>query len=240
MKTTIFVLLCGAFCESWCAAQAPAANAVTGVIAGAVTGTGGSTVTVGLVSALGVPSSVNSRLARTSVTASINSDGTFALPALAAGTYRVCVQTQSGAWLDPCQWGSSESTVSLSLAQPSANLSIVLNQGALVGIQVNDPSQLLSANEGITPGAHLLLGVGTDAIYFRNASLVSQNASGRNYQVLIPFDRTISVSVASGFFKLADANGRALTTSGNLFPVLVPSGQQSPKLVFTVTGLVRN
>jgi hypothetical protein len=110
------------------------------------------------------------------------------------------------------------------------------NKGALVSVRVNDSAQLLSANEGKTPGAHLLLGVSNDALFFRNANIVSQDASGRNYQLLIPFGRTINVSVASTLFQLADATGKVLPKS-NVVPILVPLGQQAPTLVFTMTAV---
>ena len=104
-------------------------------------------------------------------------------------------------------------------------------------MRVIDPGQLLSQHEGKTVGAHLLLGVGTDALFFRTARVVSQDASGRDYQLLIPFDRLVNISATSAFFQLMDATGKALTKSGNMFPVLVPSGQPPPVLLLRMTGV---
>lgn len=107
----------------------------------------------------------------------------------------------------------------------------------LLHIRVSDPGQLLTLHEGKTPGAHLLLGVGTDSLAFRIATLLSQDASGRNYQILIPFDRRVNISVTSAFFRMLGANGIALPRSGNMIPVIVPSGQQAPTLLLNVIGV---
>ena len=104
-------------------------------------------------------------------------------------------------------------------------------------MRVVDPGQLLSQHEGKTPGAHLLLGVGTDALFFQAAAVVSRDASGRDYQLLIPFDRLVNISATSAFFQLMDATGKALAKSGNMLPVLVPSGQQPPVLLLRMTGV---
>jgi len=106
----------------------------------------------------------------------------------------------------------------------------------VVSIRVADPSQILPANEGKAPAAHLLLGVSTDAHFFRTAILVSQNAVGSNYQIVIPFDRTINLSAVSGFFQLANATGAPLPKS-NSIPVLAASGQQAPTVALTVSGI---
>jgi len=118
-----------------------------------------------------------------------------------------------------------------------APVAIGLIKGAVVPIQAADPLQLLPANEGKAPAAHLLLGVSTDAHFFRIAILTAQNAAGSNYQIVIPFDRTINLSAASGFFQLANAAGAPLPKS-NSIPVLATSGQQPPTIALTVSGLL--
>jgi hypothetical protein len=120
-------------------------------------------------------------------------------------------------------------------SKPSLN--VVLRKGTLVTVRVIDRGQFLSSNEGKIPGAHLLLGIATDALFFRTATVISQDASTRDYQILIPFDRQLNISVTSGFFVLMDANGKALAKSGNLIPVFVPSSQQASTLVLRTIGI---
>src|SRR5580704_8971513 len=75
-------------------------------------------------------------------------------------------------------------------------------KGVAVPIRVDDPGLSLSQNEGKTPGAHLLLGVATDALTFHPASVVSTDALGRNQQIVIPFNMPVKLVVNSAFFKL--------------------------------------
>ena len=56
-----------------------------------------------------------------------------------------------------------------------------------------------SQNEGKTPGAHLLLGMDNDAFAFRPATVVSQDANGRNHQIVIPFNSPVKLVVYSSF-----------------------------------------
>ena len=127
--------------------------------------------------------------------------------------------------------------MALTASEPSARISIALSKGALVTVRVNDPAQLLPAHEGKSLGAHFLLGLSNDADLFRPAALVSQDAAGRTYQILAPFDRTIHIAAASGFFQLADAVGRPLPSFGTRIPVLVSSGQPAAALLLSVAGL---
>ena len=82
-----------------------------------------------------------------------------------------------------------------------------------------------------------LIGVGGDSRFFRTAVIVSQSPAGRTYQVVIPFDRSVNVSVASALFQLSDATGRALPQVGNLIPVRVASGQVPQTVVLNVRGV---
>jgi hypothetical protein len=209
---------------------------VAGSISGTVKGADGSSVTGGVVTAHFGTGAVTSRFGRTSVSVAIRPDGTFQLAPLGEGGYGICVEVPSTIWLGSCEWGNKGTSVSLTQSQPSATISVVLTKGAAVRLRVNDSAGLLTANEAKTPGAHLLVGVGMDNLLFRPAAIVSQDAAGRTYQVVVPFDRSVQISVASAHFQLSEVTGKALAKFGNLIPVLVPSGQQPPNLVLNVTG----
>ncbi len=240
MRVTNSAFVLGIFFGLSGFAQMPLAGTAVGVISGTIRGSDGSAVTSGLVSAFGSLDSAKRRIARmsASATALIKPDGSFVFPLLAgSATYRLCVRASAGAWLDPCEWGPGGLKISLSPGRSSASVNLVLDKGAFVTVRVTDPAQLLSANEGKTPGAHLLIGTGTDAIFFRTAALTSQDAGSRNYQLLIPIDRTLNLSVTSTFFQLADAAGKGLPKSANLIPVRASSGQPPPAIVLTVAGV---
>lgn len=213
-----------------------ASPAVAGSISGVVKGADGSIVTAGLVTASRQPGGMTPRLGKTSAGAPILPDGAFHLPPLVDGLYQICAQAPDTVWLNSCEWGHNGTTASLSSSQASVQVPIVLTKGALVTVRVNDAAQLLTTHEGKSPGAHLLLGVSTDSHFFRAAGIISQDVAGRTYQMLVPFDRSINLSVASAFFQMSDATGKALLKSGNLIPVLVPSGQQPPTVLLNVSG----
>jgi hypothetical protein len=107
----------------------------------------------------------------------------------------------------------------------------------MVRIRVEDPSRVVSQQEGKSAGAHLLLGVVTDTFSFCLSPLVSQDASRRHYEVVIPFGVTAKVVARSSFFRLSDGNGAPLSTTA-VIPVSVPAGQAAPtiRVVATVGG----
>jgi len=163
--------------------------------------------------------------------------GTFQITGLRDGKYRLCAQVPGTAWLNPCQWALQPIAVALSDTQPTASVTIVMKKGAAVPIRVDDPGQLLSQHEGKTAGAHLLVGVGNDAFAFAPARVMSQDATGRNLEVVIPFNSTAKISVLSSFFRLADATGLPLPKTGVTIPILVPAGQRPPAITLRVTGV---
>ncbi len=170
-----------------------------------------------------------------SVTATASGVATF--DHLPNGQYTLCAQMASGNWLNPCEWGVVRPAVVVSAPERTVSTTLVLKRGAAVSIRVDDPSGLLAQNEGKTPGAHLLLGVRSDALIFHPASVVAQDSAGRTYQVTIPFDAKINLVVASSFFRLTDGTGAPLAATGaGAIPVAVPSGQAPPRLHLVVSG----
>jgi hypothetical protein len=114
---------------------------------------------------------------------------------------------------------------------------VTVKKGVLVPIRLDDPSQLVASHEGVTTGAHVLIGAPTDRHLFIPASVVSHDATGRTYQTLIPFDRTVNVSVASAFFQLIDQTNTVLPKTGTKIPVMVPSGQQPAAISLRVSAV---
>lgn len=161
-------------------------------------------------------------------------DGAFHFGALIDGAYTFCAQTGGKVWLDPCDWGLSVPTVTLSKSAPKATVTIVLKRGAQVPIRIDDPSNLLKQHEGKTSGAHLLIGYAGSGFAFRPAIPISEDPSGKNQQILIPFDRTINLIVSSSFFRLNNGAGVALPKTGTSMTVTAQTGQQPPTVRLTV------
>lgn len=174
---------------------------------------------------------------RTDWSATASAAGAAIFDLLPNGQYALCAQAVSGNWLNPCEWGGARPTVVLSAPQRTVSTTLVLKRGAAFAIRVDDPNGLLAQNEGKAPGAHLLLGVRSDALIFHPASTVSQDSGGRTYEVTIPFDAKVNLVVASSFFRLTDSAGAPFAASGAAaVPVIVPSGQVAPTLRVVVSG----
>jgi hypothetical protein len=221
------------------ASAMPPFTATAGLITGTLKGADGSLVTSGVVTASRQHETSAHRFGSSSARSAILPDGTFVISPLLDGVYLLCVQATGGNWLSSCEWGDIGTSVSLTPAQPSAAVSIVLAKGAAIQVRINDVAQLLAAHEGKTTGAHLLVGVTMDRYVFRPALIVARDGGGRTYQVLVPFDRLVNLSVASSFFQIGNALGATIPKFGNLIPVSVPLGQKPPLLVLNVTGAAR-
>ncbi|MDQ2945860.1 MAG: hypothetical protein M3Y27_07960 [Acidobacteriota bacterium] len=163
----------------------------------------------------------------------------FRFDRLNDGNYRLCAQVPNSTWLNPCEWGLQPPKVTLSFAQPGNSVTMILKKGVVVPIRIDDPGQFLSQNEGKTAGAHLLIGVGNDALVFRPLPVLPPGTSGANRQIVIPFNSPVKLVVFSSFFQLSDTNGLPLPKTGAAIPVLVPSGTQPALIKLTVTGAGR-
>jgi hypothetical protein len=163
--------------------------------------------------------------------------GAFQFVGLPEGSYTLCPRVPNSTWLNPCEWNFPTPTATISRSNPNANASITLKGGAAVPIRINDGAQSLSQNEGKTPGAGLLLGISSPGFIFRLVPLVAQDSSGRDYQIVVPFNTPLTLVMHSSFYHLNDASGAALSQAvSTKIPLLIATGQKVPPLRFTVSG----
>ena len=240
MKRALSITLTSLIGVLGCAAQAPLNS---GVISGALTGDDHTAIAGGRVTLILLLPPPQSRPRqpqdppRQSVWFAISgAGGSFRFTGLSVGTYEVCAQVPGTLWLNPCEWGLQPPAASLSDAQPTVNVTMVLKKGIAVPIRINDPGKILDQNEGKTPGAHLRLGVRNDAAGFQTAPIVSKDQSGRFQQIIIPFNANVNLVAQSSFFHLLDSNGTPLPGEGPSVPVAVAPGQQPSPITLTVAG----
>jgi hypothetical protein len=179
---------------------------------------------------------------RATLYATSDQNGAFRVAnGIVPGSYRICAQAANATWLDPCRWGSPAPQVSFPSGNSSVSFALVVAKAAAVAIMVQDSGQLLAKNLGITAGADLLLGISDDAFRFQSAQLLSQTPTVRNYQILVPYDRTVNLVAASTFFQLRNALGSLLPSAGStVFPVHAVSGQSPPTISLNVTGVTKS
>jgi hypothetical protein len=163
--------------------------------------------------------------------------GKFTFKGLAEGRYRLCVHDTSGVWLNPCVWGKAPEPFSIPATFEPTKVKIVMARGAKVPIRIADSGQLLSLHEGKTAGAHVLIGVGSDGVFFVPAALKGRDADGANFEVLIPFNVAVNLVVSSAFFSLKDPAGVPLSKSGVArIPLLAQAGRSPDVVRLTLTG----
>jgi hypothetical protein len=215
-------------------AQQPQLSAPVGIF-GTVKGADGTLVAKATVSLSRTQASPFARNQRTEWTTATAVDGTFQFPAVPPGSYVLCAQGAN--WLNPCEWGKSPVQVAVGAYQKPGGVTIVLKPAATFTIRVEDAGQLLNQHEGKTAGAHLLIGVSSDAFVFHPAVLAWSDNAGRNYQVTVPYDASVNLVLGSSFFSVADDAGSALPQRGSAsIPIRVPTGQPPAAVKFHVTG----
>ena len=92
--------------------------------------------------------------------------------------------------------------------------------------------------DGVTPAAHLTIGVRAFSGALHAAVLASSDATGRTYVVTIPADTPVGVYVLSGSYQLKDTSGSVVGASAvSQYQITSPSATASSVLTFTVTGI---
>ena len=221
------------------AAFAQQTNLVSGTITGTLKGEDGSVIggaTILLHRApQATPRSIRQPSDWTTVT---TAGGSFSVTGLPAGYYSVCAGIKDSTWLNPCEWNFATPTATISRSTPNPSVGIILKRGAPVPIRINDGGQLLDQHEGKTRGAGLFLSVSSAGLLSRLVPLVSKNGSGRNYQIVIPFNTPLTLVVRASYFIVQDAADTALSqaTSTNI-PLLVGAGQQLQPINFKISGV---
>ena len=127
-------------------------------------------------------------------------------------------------------------TKSFANTQANPSVTIRLKKRVALTVRIDDAGQLLNQHLGKTPGADLLIGISRPGQPFRPTIPVSQDATGRDNQFVIPFDTAVRMVVASSFFRLADAKGAAFAGVSTAIPITVPAGQQPQPIHVTVIG----
>ncbi|MFN7932154.1 MAG: carboxypeptidase-like regulatory domain-containing protein [Bryobacteraceae bacterium] len=162
--------------------------------------------------------------------------GVFLLHGMAAGTYRLCAQVPFSELLNPCEWETSRTEVSVKVSETKSGLEIRMVKGHLVMVNVQDPGGYLSTHLGKTRGAGFL--VSYKALNRPTRPILPRNRDkvGRQYVVAVPFDRQVRFQVHSRFFSVEDDAGRALDESREI-PVQAAKGNASSNITVRLKGL---
>jgi hypothetical protein len=107
-------------------------------------------------------------------------DGSFQVTGVKPGNYRICAAAPETDLLPNCQWEEMSSPTALAAGQQVSNLSIRLQRGKTIEIQVDDPVQLL-AGASRAGGPAILAGVWDAKGIFHRASPRAAESGVRKY-----------------------------------------------------------
>jgi len=176
--------------------------------------------------------------------------GEFQIQGLVAGKYALCVQSAGDSYLDPCGWGASPSTVTLTAGQAATGVSLKLTAASILTIQVQDPQKALSQKTKDGRRPDLTLGVwGPKGLYYpahvsgapapAGAANSQSAVTSYGYQLAVPHDTALNFYIASHDLKLGDATGVALPANASSQAFQHATGDPNPKsFAFTVLGLL--
>jgi hypothetical protein len=165
--------------------------------------------------------------------------GEYSFSNLPAGSYTLCVQAPGGSHLGNCTW-NTPTTVALASSQTLVrNLSVT--QGGTLQIRLDDPNHLA------TPADDLLIGVFLPTGLFHPMRLASTDATGRTYDVAVPLNSPVRLTIISTHLQINDDKGKDLApqskaasgptpTTSSTITIAGPQAAKGPPITFTITG----
>ncbi len=194
---------------------------------------GGGAITVTPISSgsSGAPSTA------TTATTTPAADGSFSVGGLATGQFAVCVRDPKAAVIDPCLWTDSRTTVPVTAGNLSSGLIVRVKKASTVSVRVNDTAQALVQKPGEAYPPHVLVGALDARGGFHPAQQAEKDSAGISYQIPIPVDSPIRLTVYSAKVQLATSSNVALPAQGYSTTFVQPSGQsQTNSFTFNAVG----
>jgi hypothetical protein len=175
--------------------------------------------------------------AATTATTTSAKDGTFSVPGLATGQFAVCVKDPKAAVIDPCLWTDSRTSVNVAASSLSSGLVVRVKKASTVTVRVNDTAQALAQKPTEAYPPHVLVGAFDMRGGFHPAREVQKDATGISYQLPIPVDSPIRLTLSSAQVKLATSSNVALPAKGYSTTFVQPSGaSQTNSFSFNAVG----
>jgi hypothetical protein len=163
-------------------------------------------------------------------------DGSFSFSNLKTGMFFACAVPPPGTngqrYVDSCLWQDRNSVyVPLAPGQVRQGVVVPLQQGYPLDVHVNDPSALLPAPIGNIGGNDLAIHVIGPSGLAEPMPIASQNATGRDHILVVPYNTQLQLLIHSSSFALKDASGNVLApTTKTTFTV----SQSGPPPSFVV------
>ena len=164
-------------------------------------------------------------------------DGTFTDTNLAAGRYLVCVKDPSGAVIDPCSWTDSLTTLTAAAGNASTSFTVRVKKASTVSVRVNDTGQILAMTPTDSHAPHILVGASDVRNGFHPARAVQSDATGVSYELPIPVDSPVRLTVYSAQVRLTTGTNQSVPAQGYTTTFVQPSGSvQTNSFSFSAVG----
>lgn len=137
-----------------------------------------------------------------------DSEGRFTVDGLATAPYQVCVRAQGVELLDPCEWSVPPPMVRAEEGRTGRGVTIVLQSGVAFKVRVDDPGKVMRTRTNPTGGASLVIGAWTAGGFFRPARLLTSDAGGHDYVLLMPPGTDFKLSFEGLGVDVMDEAGR--------------------------------
>jgi hypothetical protein len=163
-------------------------------------------------------------------------DGSFVIPKVSPGHYRICIQTPGTALLDPCTWSASPPGAVVSSGATASLGSIRLESGYVIRVRLHDAARLLQTDEARTPAARVQSGVWTPSGLFIPLRIRTRGSVSRDLELPVPHGMPLELSVRSTQFELVDENNNPVDPRrGSVIAIPAASGAPSIVHEFRVT-----
>jgi hypothetical protein len=108
-------------------------------------------------------------------------------------------------------WGSGQAPITLAAGQQLTGVTFSAPNGALLQIRVNDPGQVLPqalpANGPSTLEPQLQIVVKGPDLRAHHAQFVSKDSGGRSYQMVVPLNTALGLTITSSVASALDSSG---------------------------------
>jgi hypothetical protein len=162
-------------------------------------------------------------------------DGSFVVSGVPAGKHRVCAQVPNSDWISPCQWTGAVPPVAVAASQ-TVTAPLTLMKAHRLKIRLDDREKHLEKHRD-KRGSEVIAGALAAQGLFSPAQIASQDAGGRDYDVLVPYDTEVDVVVSSSYFVIADEKGNTGDGRGRSERARVGKGQNAKTLRFSIVGV---
>ena len=144
-------------------------------------------------------------------------NGAFVLSPVPPGGYAVCAEFPARQLLDPCAWG--ERTLHINV-DPSQRVvaGVKLLKGVPLNVRIDDPSQILTAEEAMPGGGGLMIGVHAPNGLFHPVRPAGRDGQGRGFTILAPAETALRLALNNRKLAIEDAAGTPLAENTQSIP----------------------